>query len=105
MVITRELMEDDIKELTNFIKALMKQLEISPDEFISFLKVVNLSQYSNVQFKLGELEISVNRGYSGLRFEVEWERRGVKRSVEYDLTPLSSMAKLISQIREEGKRG
>ncbi|MGC8932891.1 MAG: hypothetical protein ACP5KE_05725 [Candidatus Methanodesulfokora sp.] len=94
-------MEEDLKELTNFIKALMKQLEVSPDEFISFLKVVNLSQYSHIQFELGELEISVNKGYGGLKFEVEWERRGVKRSIEYDLTPISSIAKLISQIKEE----
>lgn len=94
-------MEEDLKELTNFLKALMKQLEINPDEFISFLKVVNLSQYSHVQFKLGELEISVNRGYGGLRLDVEWERGGVKRSIEYDLTPISSIAKLISQIKEE----
>lgn len=95
--IAREHMED---ELTNFVKALIKQLKISPEEFISFLKVMSLSEYGNAHFKVGELEMLVYRGFGGLSFEVKWYQQGVKRSIEYDLTRLSSIVKLMSRIKE-----
>jgi hypothetical protein len=55
-------MED---ELTNFVKALIKQLKVSPDDFISFLKVMSLSEYGSAHFKVGELEMQVYRGFGG----------------------------------------
>jgi hypothetical protein len=36
----------------------------------------------------------------GLSFEVKCYQQGVKRSIEYDLTRLSSIVKLMSRIKE-----
>jgi hypothetical protein len=46
----------------------------------------------------------VYRGFGGLSFEVKWYKGGVRRSIEYDLTRLSSIVKLMSRIKEEEKQ-
>ena len=91
-------------KLTKFVKALIKQLKVSPEDFISFLKVMSLSEYGSAHFKVGELEMQVYRGFGGLSFEVKWYQQGVKRSIEYDLTRLSSIVKLMSRIKEGEER-
>jgi hypothetical protein len=43
-------------------------------------------------------------GVWGLSFEVRWYQQGVKRSIEFDLTRLSSIVKPMSRIKEGEER-
>lgn len=93
--------DEELREIARVLKDLADYIGFSLKDTIRLLELLKRAERATISFRLGDIDVEIHRGWEGLVLRTTKKRGGITRTVEYDLTPLEAIAKVLSKLETQ----
>ena len=92
--------DEELRETARVIRELAEYLGFEVRDLVRLLGLVKKADRADIVFSMGDVEVRLYKYWERITLSTSKSRGGIRRIIEYDLTPVEALTRMLESLGE-----